>query len=276
MIIDTHIHLYDPLRPEGVPWPDADDETLYQTTRADRFLGVALPAGIDGAIIVECSPWVEDNQWVLDLAREEPHLLGLVGNLDLNDDAFADRLDRFARDPLFRGIRGRPRDPSNLEGVRRLADRGLSLDCGMGEHIAPIAEAVPALRIIINHCAGIKMDGADPDPAASERVRLAATFPNVYCKLSGMMDLRCTIRPAPTDVAHYAPYLDLLWDAFGEDRMIFGSDWPVSDRSERTYADILRLAEQYVATKPASARAKVFADNARAAYDWPTPSPAPR
>ena len=90
----------------------------------------------------------------------------------------------------------------------------------------------------------------------------------IFCKLSGMMDLRCTIRPAPTDVAHYAPYLDILWNAFGEDRMIFGSDWPVSDNSERSYADVLKLAQDYIHPKGEGVTQKVFCDNARAAYKW--------
>ena len=82
------------------------------------------------------------------------------------------------------------------------------------------------------------------------------------------MDLRCTIRPAPTDLEHYVRYLDHLWDAFGEDRMIFGSDWPVSDLSERSYAEVLQLALDYVATKGDPAREKVFCENARRAYKW--------
>ena len=83
-----------------------------------------------------------------------------------------------------------------------------------------------------------------------------------------MMDLRCTIRPAPTEVSHYAPVMDLLWEAFGEDRMLFGSDWPVSDHSERSYTEVFRLAENYVRLKGESAMAKVFCENSRSAYKW--------
>jgi len=74
--------------------------------------------------------------------------------------------------------------------------------------------------------------------------------------------------PAPIKVEHYTRYLDILWDAFGEDRMVFGSDWPVSDYSERSYADVLELAQAYVATKPLPAKAKVFSENARHVYKW--------
>ena len=268
MIIDTHIHLYDPFREEGAPWPPPEDELIYETTRPERWLERAIPCGVDGAIVVECSEWVEDNQWVLDLAADEPRLLGLVGNLDANDDRFAEHLDRFAKHPVFRGIRARGWNPDHTDRIRLLAERDLSLDLGLSDQTVAVAAAIPDLRIIINHCAGISMNGEEPDPDSVALVRAAAEHANVFCKLSGMMDLRCQIRPAPTDVDHYASYLDILWDAFGEDRMIFGSDWPVSDNSGRSYAEILELAQTYVATKPAAAAAKVFDGNARRAYKW--------
>ncbi|MEX1021084.1 MAG: amidohydrolase family protein [Litorilinea sp.] len=268
MIVDTHIHLYDPFRAEGTPWPDPNDPVLHQTTLPERWLERAIPAGVDGAIVVECSEWVEDNQWVLDLADDEPRLFGLVGNLNANHPQFAAHLARFAQHPVFRGIRARLWTPNQVENIRLLSDYDLSLDSSLNELTIELATEIPDLRIVINHCAGLPMNGEPPDPEVVTLIRNAAEFPNVYCKLSGMMDLRCTIRPAPTAVEHYAPYLDILWDAFGEDRMIFGSDWPVSDGSERTYAQVLALAQAYVAQKPASAEAKVFCENAQRAYKW--------
>ena len=268
MIIDTHIHLYDPHRPEGAPWPEPDDETIYVTTLPDRYIERAKPVGVDGAIVVECSEWVEDNQWVLNLADDEPFILGLVGNLDVHDERFSEHIDRFSEHPVFRGIRARLWKPDDFNGLHKLSDLDLSLDLSLSEQTLKVADEIPGLRIVINHCAGIKMDGDNPEPASVDLVRRAAEYPNIFCKLSGMMDLRCSIRPAPTDVVHYASYLDLLWDAFSEDRMIFGSDWPVSDRSRRPYADVLKLAQEYVATKPPSAKAKIFSENARRAYKW--------
>ena len=120
MIVDTHIHLYDPFRPEGAPWPDPEDEAIYQTTLPERCKERACPVGVDAAIVVECSDWVEDNQWVLDCAAEEPFIVGLVGNLDLHDDSFAANLNRFDRDPIFRGIRGGLRDSKDLDGLHDL------------------------------------------------------------------------------------------------------------------------------------------------------------
>ena len=106
MIIDTHIHLYDPFRKGGTPWPEQDDKVLYKRTLPSRCKELAIPAGVTGAIVVECSHWIEDNQWVLDLAKEDPFIFGLVGNLDANDQRFRDLIYRFSKDPVFRGIRG--------------------------------------------------------------------------------------------------------------------------------------------------------------------------
>src|SRR5262245_62200533 len=70
-IIDTHTHFYDPTRPEGVPWPGKDDKLLYRKVLPRDFLKVASPVGVTRTIVVEASPWLEDNQWLLDLARRD-------------------------------------------------------------------------------------------------------------------------------------------------------------------------------------------------------------
>ena len=268
MIVDTHIHLYDPFRKGGTPWPEPDDKVLYKTTLPERCKALAVPSGVTGAIVVECSHWVEDNQWVLDLAKEDPFIFGLVGNLDANDERFREHIDRFAQDPVFRGIRARLWEPNDIDALRLLADCDLSFDYELNERTIRLASDIPDLRIIINHSAGLPMEGDDSDRDQVALMREAASHPNVFCKLSGMMDLRCKIRPAPTDVSHYAPVLDLLWEAFGEDRMIFGSDWPVSDNSKRSYGEVLDLAQEYIRSKPESAYQKVFCENSRKAYKW--------
>ena len=110
MIVDTHVHLYDPMRPGGVSWPDPQNKLLYRTTLPVHARAQAVPEGVDGLIVVEATDVIEDNQWILDLAEEEPFILGLVGRLDPCDSDFAAHLARFAPHPLLQGIRfrGRP------------------------------------------------------------------------------------------------------------------------------------------------------------------------
>src|SRR5512133_2472255 len=102
--IDTHTHFYDPSRPQGVPWPSPNEKLLYRTVLPKQYRTLKVPQTISGTVVVEASPWVEDNQWVLDLAAKEPFILGLVGNLPVGTKPFAQHLKRFAANPLFRGI----------------------------------------------------------------------------------------------------------------------------------------------------------------------------
>ena len=104
-IIDTHVHFYDPTRPEGVPWPGKNDKLLYRPFLPKHFRELTRPHKVTGTVVVECSPRLEDNQWVLDLARDDPFIFGLVGNLTPGTDDYPKHLERFARNPLFRGIR---------------------------------------------------------------------------------------------------------------------------------------------------------------------------
>jgi L-fuconolactonase len=104
-VIDTHIHLFDPRRPEGVPWPDKDDTVLYQPALPDRYRRITKGLGVVGAIEVECSPRLEDNQWVLDVAAKDTIVVGTVRNLEPGQPDFRKHLERFHNNPLFRGIR---------------------------------------------------------------------------------------------------------------------------------------------------------------------------
>lgn len=270
MIIDTHTHFYDPSRPEGTPWPEPDDETLPPRALPADYKALAVPEGVTGTIMVECSPWLEDNQWVLDLAAKDPFIVGLVGHLEPDDPDFAAHLQRFAADPVFRGIRARLDATADhgLTAAELLVAQDLQLDTGLHQGVPVLAERVPGLRIVINHCGGIPIDGNPPDPQKLDLMRQAAAHPQVYCKVSGMMDLRSTVKPAPTELEFYVPVLDALWDLFGEDRLIYGSDWPVSDRSGRNYAQIQRLVTEYFSARGDEAMEKYFWRNAKHAYKW--------
>jgi len=103
-IIDTHIHLFDISRPEGVPWPPKNS-SIYKSSLPDSYRKLTAPFGITGAIAVECSPWPADNDWVLNIARDAPIILGMVGNLELGTPDFGKQLERLHKNSLFRGIR---------------------------------------------------------------------------------------------------------------------------------------------------------------------------
>ena len=143
-IIDTHIHLFDPRRPQGVPWPDKNEATLYQPALPDRYRKVTKGLGVVGAIEVECSPWLEDNQWVLDIAAKDTIIVGTVGNLEPGTPGFRKQLERFHHNPLFRGIR-----------YGNLWSRNLGDQISRPEFLSDLAALAEA---------GLEMDTANPDP----------------------------------------------------------------------------------------------------------------
>ena len=273
MIIDTHTHFYDPTRPEGVPWPNPNDEVLYRRVMPEDYKALAVPEGVTGTVVVEASKWLEDNQWILDLAAAEPFIVGFVGHLEPTAD-FKNNLNRFSENPLFRGIRlgsGHLQsigDPMFLASIEKLAAKALTLDLLINPEalsiLPTLVEHTPEMRIVINHIAGARISEQPPEAAWVSAIREVARYPNIYCKVSGLAEHTGQI-PAPTDVAYYTPTIDVLWDAFGEDRLIYGSNWPVSERFA-PYAVVQQIVNDYFSAKGDAVKAKFFWQNATAAY----------
>ena len=272
--VDTHTHFYDPTRPQGVPWPRASDTLLYRPHFPEEFRALATPHAVVGTVVVEASPWVEDNQWVLDLARDDPFILGLVGNLALGRPEFAAQLERFGRNPLFLGLRigageltrgiGAPAFDADL---RRLAERGLTLDLLGGPAMLPdvvrATRAAPGLRIVIDHLPFSAWDG---DPAAARSALLpVSALATVYAKVSNVV--RRGGGSLPEGPAFYRPGLDVLWELFGPDRLVFGSNWPVSG-NVAPYPEVYRVVADYFHAKGRAAAESFFWRNSLDAYRW--------
>ena len=94
-IIDTHIHFYDPRRKEGIPWPPSTDTVLYKPVLPPLFASTATPVGVTGAVVIEASPRLEDNQWVLDLVKGNPLIVAYVANIEAGTPEFRESLARF-------------------------------------------------------------------------------------------------------------------------------------------------------------------------------------
>jgi len=280
-IIDTHIHLFDPTRPQGVPWPEKSDAVLYKPALPERYRKIAAPLGIKGAIEVEASPWLEDNQWVLDIAAWNPIIVGTVGNLEPGTPDFQKHLDRFHRNPLFRGIRygnlwgrdlaARLSNPEFIAGLKALADAGLVLDTANQDPrliaaAVRVTDRVPDLRVVIDHLPQLDPP-AEPEAlrAYQANLRELAKRPQVYVKISEV--LRRVDRSLPTDLAFYRPRLDELFGIFGEDHLLYGSDWPNSDLWAE-YPQVLRIVREYFSAKGKAAAEKYFWKNSVAAYRW--------
>lgn len=278
-VIDTHSHFYDPSRPQGVPWPPRDDKLLYRTVLPQDYRALPVPRPVTGTVVVEASPWVEDNQWVLDVAAKDPFIVGLVGNLPIGTSAFAGHLKRFAANKLFRGIRIRDRrldgaleDSTFISDLELLADLNLALDLVNGNDILVFADrlsgTIPNLRIIIDHLAGLAIDGKAPPPLWMQKMRALAERRNVFCKLSGLVEgTGRTDGTAPSDVEFYRPVLDFMTKLFGPERLIYASNWPVSERFA-PLSTVQSIIADYYHGQGRRAEEQVFSQSAKAAYHW--------
>ena len=276
MIIDTHTHFYDPTRPQGVPWPPVENRLLYRTVLPEHLKVLAGAEDVTGTVVVEASAWLEDNQWILDLAADEPFIVGFVGHVEPNRPGFGVDLDRFAANPFFRGIRCNGRYFGHLDrgtllsDLAQLADRDLVLDVLIrAEHldgVLGVARQLPDLRIVINHILHMPIDGQPLDPAWVARYQRAADLPNIFMKVSAVME-QSLVQPAPADVDFYRPALDALWDAFGARRLIYGSNWPVLERAGR-YGDALTIVRTFFGEKGEAALDGYFWQNAKTIYKW--------
>jgi len=279
-IIDSHIHLFDPTRPQGAPYsgPRTPGVTAI-AAYPERYRRLAVPLGVVGAIKVEASPWIEDNLWVLEVVQRDPIMVGVIGNLEPHKPEFPEYLERYHKNALFRGIRygnlwGRDiakqsTNPDFISGLKRLAEADLVMDTAnpsvpLLEAMLRISDAVPTLRIVLDHLPAL--DPAEADRAAYDAaLREIGKRPQIFVKLSEI--IHRVNGGVSTELGTYRARLDTLMGVFGEDRILFGSDWPNSD-GVAPIDKIFAVAKEYFAARPRAVAEKYFWKNSVAAYKW--------
>jgi predicted TIM-barrel fold metal-dependent hydrolase len=281
-IIDTHIHLFDPTRPQGVPWPRKDvpeHKVMYMPSLPSRYRKVVDGLGIVGAIEIECSPWLEDNQWVLDVAKADDIMVGTVGHLTPGTPEFRPNLERFHKNPLFRGIRyglgGQAGEqvnrPEFIADLKILADADLVMDTAnpsvdLLANVVRVSDRVPNLRIVVDHLPQM-VPPTEPAARASYNASMKAFRgrPQIYVKVSEV--LRNVEGKIPVDLAFYRPRLDEILDVFGIDRVLYGSDWPNGDQWLPVPVGF-KIVHEYFMGKGQAAAEKYFWRNSTKAYKW--------
>ncbi len=279
-LIDTHIHLYDTTRDVTMSWPPKDDKVLFKPHLPGEYSKLAKASGVTGVVIVEASNHLSDNRWVLDLVKGDDFYIGLVGNIDVYRKDFEKQLKQLKRDHRFVGVRPRGPKPINyadenvLANLAVLAEHDLTMDylTNSGgipgiETIDRVARKIPNLRIVVNHCLGYDFDGKAPSREWSRAVERLAANRNVTCKISGLYQ-RSVPQPAPKDLQHYENVLDVLWSNFGKERLIYGSNWPVTKRTG-SYMSYVRLVDRFISAKGQDAREHYYWKNAAKAYRLP-------
>jgi len=281
-IIDTHVHINDPNTPNHRLVLRAMPETLKAIVKPDR---------VDGIVVVEAWNDPHENDWTLALAEHEPFIVGYVGTLDIYSEQLASALARYTANPIFSGIRihtldhaGAVREKIALENAGHLAAANRALDLHMGYQTLSQADNIarenPDLALVVNHMAQTPLATGTLNPDWVRVVTDFAQHPLAFMKVSALLQMlhgqpsswsrafnrRRAVLPT-TDPEYYRAAIDVVWNAFGEDRLIHASNWPQIEHVG-TYGDEINIVRTYFERKGSVASEKFFADNAKQAYRW--------
>jgi L-fuconolactonase len=257
MKIDAHQHFWI-YSPQEYGWISSDMAVLKTDRLPDDLLIVLESAGIDGTVAVQARQTQAETSWLLELADQHAFIKGVVGWVDLCSPELRSQLSRFSAHSKFRGVRHVLQDEPDdrfllrddfLQGLGMLAEFGLTYDILIfPRHLAAACELVtrfPEQRFVLDHIAKPRIkDGLITQWVVD--VRRLAAFPNVFCKVSGMITEADWHQWQQDD---FRPYLEVVFEAFGAQRTMFGSDWPVCTLAG-TYADMLEVVSSFVGQLP--------------------------
>ena len=274
MNIDSHQHFwtYDPAR-HG--WIDDSMSVLKRDFLPEELAGALHANKIDASIAVQADQSEQETLFLLDLAKRSRSIAGVVGWIDLASPELDERLQFFSQFEKLCGFRhivqSEPDDrfmvrPDFTRGISRLQKFGFTYDILIYPRQLPAAiELVgkfPGQRFVVDHLAKPEIKTKNIAAWAKHLGDIARSM-NVHCKLSGMVTEADWHHWTPAD---FDPYLDVVFEAFGADRLMFGSDWPVCLLAAR-YQQVKQIVEEYVDRKAPAAREKIFGANAVRFYD---------
>ena len=281
-IIDAHIHLFDGTRTLGAGYMgSAAYKAISKTSLPSMYSPLARPTGIVGAIVVESSMWIDDNAWYLDICRADPMMVGVSGSLNPDSSDFGKYVTRFQKDPLYRAIRSSrffsadngkvALKPDQVANLKLLAQADLALDTAnpsmnLMQANVLLAEAIPNLRIIMDHLPSFD-PASDNQQAYEAVVKQMANLPNIFVKLTEVYHPRLSDGVIVKDYEPLRARLEYLFDAFGEDRVIFGTDYPNS-YGVATIPEEVGLVKRFFSTKSREVAEKYFWKNSARVYKW--------
>ncbi len=289
MIIDAHQHFWKLDSPFDYRWLD---ESKHLPIRRDQLPDDLRPlldhAGIDQTILVQTQHDLDENRWALGLADHHPWIAGIVGWIDLASDSCEEQLLEFKSHPKFVGVRHITQDepdddfilhPNVVRGLKILERHQVPFDLLFFtkhlKHAATLARELPGLPLVIDHLAKPKIGSRELIPWANE-LEAAAQFPNVFCKLSGMVT---EANWNDWTVAELRPYVEVALEAFGPERCLFGSDWPVCELAG-SYEQVHSAIRETLSSLSIDEQAQIFGETATRFYGLPnsknTPHTLPR
>lgn len=272
MHIDAHQHFwrYDPLRDK---WITDEMSIIRRDFLPEDLRPLIEEQGIQGTVAVQADQSEDETNFLLRLAASHPFILGVVGWVDLCSPSLADRLDHFSQFERFCGVRHIAQAETDDYLARDDVARGIGLlcECGLTYDILvypqqlpaalSLVERLPDASFVVDHLAKPLIREGKTEPWARQ-MRELARHPNVWCKVSGLVTEADWQRWQPQDIR---PYLDVVFESFGAERLMFGSDWPVCLLAA-SYRDVWKLVHDYAGQLPANDRAGLFGGNAARFY----------
>src|SRR5579864_700971 len=277
MHIDAHQHfwLYNSAEYE---WIDDSMAALRRNFLPDDLKPELDHSDFQGLVAVQTRQTLEETRWLLELAERCPWILGVVGWVDLRAPDIRSQLKALARNSKLVGVRhivqSEPDDRFLLQleflrGISALEEFNLAYDILIYTKHLPVAaefvERFPGQRFVLDHLAKPPIKSGNIDSWAEGISRLA-TFPNVFCKLSGLV--------TEADWQHWdahqiIPFLDVALESFGPDRLMIGSDWPVC-LVAASYSKAVDVIKSYLLEKKPECQDRVFGGNAQRFWRLPT------
>lgn len=253
MRLDSHQHFWR-YNATDYPWIQSDGP-LRRNFLPNDLAPLLKKAGLDGSIAVHARQSVAESNFLLGLADAHPQVVrGVVGWVDLQSEQVDDHLRAFAAHPKAVGVRHVVQDepddnfmlrPEFLRGISRLKQVDLTFDLLIFPKQLPAAirlvEQFPDQPFVLDHLAKPVIRDGELSPWR-ELIRELAHFPNICCKVSGLVTEAKWVGWRADD---FRPYLDVAVEAFGIDRLMYGSDWPVATLAA-TYAQVLGLVQSYI------------------------------
>ncbi|MFN0205816.1 MAG: amidohydrolase family protein [Planctomycetota bacterium] len=230
---------------------------------------------IDGCVAVQAESSTNETRWLLHLSEENPWIRGVVGWVDLCSPNVATDLRELSQNAKFKGVRhivqSEPDDrfllrPDFCRGISTLAEFGLTYDILIYPKQLPAAlefvSRFPLQKFMIDHLAkpAIGLDSSQP---WERQMSAMAKFPNVYCKISGLVTETTWDRWKASDFDYY---INTIYQTFGPERMVFGSDWPVCTLAA-SYPAVHGIVDFFFLSRPDAERSLVFGGNASRFYE---------
>jgi len=253
MIIDSHHHLWN-YNPIDYDWMDVSMEILKRDYLPQDLEPLLKDAGVRASVVVQARQTLEETQWLLDLAGTYDFIQGVVGWVDLRSPKLLRQLERFARHPKLVGVRhvihDEPDDDFMLrkefvKGMGILQEYGLVYDLLLfPKHLPRAIQLVhmfPGQRFVLDHLGKPPIKKGEIEFWQRDLEKLAK-FPNVYCKLSGMVTEADWFSWKQEDLT---PYMRTALDSFGPGRLMMGSDWPVCTVAG-DYSQVMQIPGKFI------------------------------